>query len=72
MNLGSIVKVVEVGTDEEEVYTIVGSAETDPLLGKISNESPMGSALLGKKVGETASVEIPDGTLNFKIVSISI
>ena len=72
VNLGSIVKVIEVGSKDEEVYTIVGSAETDPLEGKISNESPMGSALLGKKVGDTASVEIPDGTLNFEIVSISI
>lgn len=72
VNLGSIVKVIEVGTSNEEEYTIVGSAETDPLVGKISNESPMGSALLGKRVGDTASVEIPGGTLNFEIVSISI
>lgn len=72
VNIGSSVTVVEEGTDDEEVYTIVGSAETDPLEGKISNESPMGSALLGKKVGDIASVEIPDGVINLKIVSIEI
>lgn len=72
VNIGSVVKVKEVGTDDEEEYTIVGSAETDPLEGKISNESPMGSALLGKKVGDIAEVEVPDGTVSFEIVSITI
>lgn len=72
VNIGSVVTVVEEGSSEEEVYTIVGSAETDPLEGKISNESPMGSALLGKKVGDLAEVEVPDGVVKFKIVSISI
>lgn len=72
VNIGSKVMVKEVGTKDEEMYTIVGSAETDPLEGKISNESPVGRALLGKKVGEIADVEIPDGVLRFEIVSISI
>nr|WP_154865141.1 transcription elongation factor GreA [Neofamilia massiliensis] len=72
VNIGSVVKVKEVGTDDEEEYTIVGSAETDPLEGKISNESPMGSALLGKKVGDIAEVEVPDGTVSFEIVSITM
>lgn len=72
VNIGSVVKVKEVGTDDEEEYTIVGSAETDPLEGKISNESPMGSALLGKKVGDVAEVEVPDGTVSFEIVSITM
>lgn len=72
VNIGSVVKVKEVGTDDEEEYTIVGSAETDPLEGKISNESPMGSALLGKKVGDIAEVEVPDGTVSFEIVAITM
>lgn len=72
VNIGSVVKIREVGTKDEEEYTIVGSAETDPLEGKISNESPMGSALLGKKVGDIAEVEVPDGTVDFEIVSITI
>lgn len=72
VNIGSVVTVKEVGTDDEEEYTIVGSAETDPLEGKISNESPMGSALLGKKVGDIAEVEVPDGTVSFEIVTITM
>lgn len=72
VNIGSVVTVKEVGTDDEEEYTIVGSAETDPLEGKISNESPMGSALLGKKVGDIAEVEVPDGTVSFEIVAITM
>lgn len=72
VNIGSVVKVKEVGTTNEETYSIVGSAETDPLEGKISNESPVGRALLGKKVGEIADVEIPDGVLKFEVVSITI
>lgn len=72
VNIGSKVTVKEEGFDDEEVYYIVGSAETDPLEGKISNESPMGSALLGKKVGDIASVEVPDGIINLEIISIEI
>lgn len=72
VNIGSKVTVKEEGFDDEEIYYIVGSAETDPLEGKISNESPMGSALLGKKVGDIASVEVPDGIINLEIISIKI
>lgn len=72
VNIGSKVTVKEEGFDDEEIYYIVGSAETDPLEGKISNESPMGSALLGKKVGDIASVEVPDGIINLEIISIEI
>lgn len=72
VNLGSVVTIKEIGGKSEEKYTIVGSAETDPLEGKISNESPMGSALLGKKVGDTALVESPGGTIEFEVVSIAI
>lgn len=54
----------------EEIYTIVGSAEADPLQQKISNESPVGKALLGKKTKETVEVRVPAGTIKFKIVRI--
>lgn len=71
VNIGSTVEVKEVGTKDTEEFIIVGSAETDPLEGKISNESPVGSALLGKKVGEIASVEVPGGVLEYEVVSIN-
>lgn len=71
VNIGSTVEVREVGTKDIEEFTIVGSAETDPLEGKISNESPVGSALIGKKVGEVASVEVPGGILDYEIVSVN-
>jgi transcription elongation factor GreA len=55
---------------EEEQYVIVGSAEASPAEGKISNESPVGSALLGKKVGNEVEAQVPAGTLKLKVVSI--
>lgn len=51
-------------------YTIVGSAEADPAEGKISNESPVGAAVIGKKVGSTVSVHAPAGVIRYKIVKI--
>lgn len=54
----------------EELYHLVGSKEADPGNGKISNESPIGQALLGKKVGDDIKVETPGGTLEFTIVKI--
>ncbi len=70
VRLGSDVTVI---TDdgEEERYTIVGSAEVDPLHGKISNESPVGHALLGRHVGDVIEVKIPAGTLRLKIAAIN-
>jgi transcription elongation factor GreA len=53
-----------------EVYYVVGTTEADPQNGKISNESPIGTALMGKKAGETVTVETPAGTLNLKILEI--
>lgn len=53
------------------VYTVVGPVEANPLEGKISNESPIGMALFGKKVGEKAAVTTPKGTINYEVVSIS-
>ncbi len=56
---------------EVEAYTIVGSAEADPALNKISNESPVGAALLGHKVGDKLSVQVPFGTAKIKILEIT-
>ncbi len=69
VGLGSRVTVTE-GDGMPESYHIVGSAEADPVKGLISNESPLGQALMGRKVGETAEVNAPDGVLVFKIVEI--
>ena len=54
----------------EEIYHLVGSSEADPGNGRISNESPIGRALLGKKLGDEVTVKTPGGTLNFKILKI--
>jgi len=54
-----------------QVFQIVGSTEADPDSGKISDESPIGKALLGKKVGDTASVEVPAGTITYKITKLA-
>ncbi len=68
--LGSKVSVKVNGSDKEQ-YTIVGSAEADPLAGKISNESPMGSVLMGKKKGDSVKAIVPNGTLDLEILSVS-
>ncbi len=70
INIGRTVVVREDGTDLEESYTIVGSLEADPLHGRVSNESPMGKALLGKKKGQKAIVESPGGQIVFKIIKV--
>ena len=69
VGLASRVTVVE-GDGPPETYHIVGSAEADPVKGLISNESPLGRALMGRRVGEEAVVNAPDGVLVFKIVEI--
>lgn len=66
---GSWVTVLERGVGEE-TFQIVGSAEVDPRNGRISNESPLGKALLGHKVGEELTVETPGGLLSFQILDI--
>jgi transcription elongation factor GreA len=70
VRLGDQVTVQEKGRKNKEVYHIVGAAEADPRNGKISNESPMGRALIGKRVGEKVTVHAPDGDLTFTIKSI--
>ena len=69
VDVGSKVTVVEDGVGEE-TYHIIGSAEADPTNGKISNESPIGKALLGAKVGDVVKAEIPDGEIAFKVIRI--
>ncbi len=70
VTIGSIVKVKDLDFDEEVEYTIVGSAEADPYEFKISNESPVGKALLGGKVGDVVDVHVPDGIAKFEILDI--
>ncbi len=70
ITVGSRVKLYDIEFDEEVEYAIVGSAEADPMEGKISNESPVGLGLLGHKVGETISIEAPSGIVEFKIIEI--
>ena len=69
--LGTKVKILDVEFDEEATYRIVGSAEADPTEGLISDESPVGKALLGHKVGDTVFAEAPAGEIEFKILAIS-
>lgn len=71
VSVGSKVKVKDFEFDEEVEYTIVGSAEADPMNFKISNESPVGKALIGKKIGEIVEVQVPDGVNKFEILEIS-
>jgi transcription elongation factor GreA len=69
VQIGSTVKVS--GPDGSQTFTIVGSTEAKPAAGRISNESPVGRALLGKKKGENVTVQVPAGDIDYKIVSIS-
>ena len=72
VGIGSTVKIKYVDEEDEEEYTIVGSQEADPLLSKISNESPVAKALLEHKIGETVEVETPNGsTYQIEILAIS-
>lgn len=70
VNLGTYVKIREAKSKDEFEYHIVGSAEADPASFKISNESPVGKALMGHKKGDTVEVEVPGGKLKYKIVDI--
>jgi transcription elongation factor GreA len=71
VTLGCEVTIREEGMDEEETYMIVGAAEANPREGKISHESPIGSALLGQKKGAKVQVETPGGSTTFKITKIN-
>ncbi|MGD9901551.1 MAG: transcription elongation factor GreA [Spirochaetales bacterium] len=71
VSVGCSVTLYDKEFDEEVVYKIMGSTESDPINGLISNESPIGKALMGKKKGEEIAVETPGGVTNFKILKIS-
>ncbi len=70
VHLGASVKVKDVKSGISHEFTIVGSTEADPVSGRLSNESPMGSALIGKKKGESVDVTTPRGVTTYKIESI--
>ena len=71
VSVGSKVTVMDMEDKEEEEYLIVGSTEADPMNGKISDESPVGSALLGHRIDEVVTVEAPLGKMDYKILKIS-
>ncbi len=71
IKLGSTVRLVEDGYDDEEIYRIVGPTEADPRKGRISHESPLGKALIGHKKGEVVIYHAPAGTIKFRIVDVA-
>ena len=71
VSLGSTVLISYVEDEDEEEYKIVGSLEANPFENKISNESPIGKAILGKTIGDIVSVESPNGSYDVKILSVS-
>jgi len=70
VNLGTTVMLHDLDSDEKISYTLVGSAEADPLNNKISNESPIGKAILGHAIGDQVKVETPAGEVEYQIISI--
>jgi len=70
VNLGSKVTIKEAGGGKPESYQLVGAAEANPKDGRVSNESPLGRALLGRKVGDDIKVNAPSGTITFRVVAI--
>lgn len=75
VNVGCTVKLLDLDFDEEVVYKLVGATESDPTNGVISNESPVGKALIGKKVGEQVNVILPqnnNSTIRMKVLEIKV
>lgn len=70
VSIGSIVTLEDMEFGDSVEYTIVGTAESDPSKNKISNESPVGKAILGKKKGSTVDVNVPAGIIQYKIIDI--
>jgi len=70
VQLGSHVKLLNLSTNSEMEYTIVGSEEADPFEGRMSNESPIGAAILGHEEGDEVEVQVPSGTRTMRILSI--
>ena len=71
VTLGSVVDVIDLDDNYEQVFEIVGSQEANPREGKISDDSPVGKGLHGHKAGETVSINAPAGELKFRIVSVT-
>lgn len=71
VDVGSRVTVLEEGQETPEVFRIVGPAEADPLRGRISHESPLGQALLGRRVGDVVTVDAPAGPITFRVLEVS-
>ena len=71
ISLGSTVKVLNKTINAEFTYALVGSNEANPAEGKISDQSPIGAALIGKKAGDEITVEIPNGSISMKILEVS-
>lgn len=71
VNVGLRVKVKDLDAGFEEEFSIVGATESDPFNGKISNESSVGRALIGHKVGDKVAVEVPDGIINYEVIEIT-
>lgn len=71
VQVGNTVKVLDIEFEEEECYTIVGSTEVDLAQNKISNESPIGTALMGAKKGQVIEAQAPAGVIKYKILSIT-
>ncbi|MDB5085502.1 MAG: GreA/GreB family elongation factor [Bacilli bacterium] len=70
VSVGSVVEIREVPDGESEEYKIVGTAEADPMQGRISNESPIGSGLLGKKRGDKITIPAPGGEIEFEVLDV--
>ncbi|MGI6715798.1 MAG: transcription elongation factor GreA [Eubacteriales bacterium] len=71
VSIGSLVKIYDIERNKEVEYRVVGSTEADPFAGKISDDSPLGKALIGCRKGDTINVEAPKGILRYTIISIS-
>jgi transcription elongation factor GreA len=70
VDLGSQVTVLEEGRETPEVFRIVGPAEADPLNGKVSHQSPLGQALLGRRAGDVVTVDAPAGPITFRVLEV--
>ena len=70
VSLGSTVKVLNTLTNVEATYSLVGSNESNPMEGKISDQSPIGAALIGKRTGEVVEITVPSGTLSLKLLNV--
>lgn len=70
IGMASVVTIKDLGTGKKETVTIVGSSESDPFAGKISNESPVGKALMGAKAGDVVEVEAPVGVIKYEVIEL--